>query len=490
MVRKLSTKDVGKTEEPKKSRGRPRKISAVEKGSNSGKRKLSKSVSEEPRIKQKKIEVPNLFELASVGVALTLGQGDTGQLGLGEDIMERKKPALVRGELDGKKIKKIIGGGMHTVCLTDDHKVYSFGCNDEGALGRLTSDDSEGFEPKIVGGSLEGVKVIDISAGDSHCAALSEDGNVFLWGCFRDNHGRLGLAKEWEKCGEPIKLDQIQNCVVAIASGCDHVAMITDEGKVFTLGCGEQGQLGRLSKYALSRGGRKSADEVSSSSTTANPEVPMPRSSLRERLSFAEERCLRPKPVTVPKIKGKSGKPMFCEVYCGSYCTYIVSTDGDVFGFGLNNYHQLGIPDGESRYMPVYIPAFSEKKWRSISGGLHHSMLLDEHGDVYCIGRGDYGRLGLGEKVLIADKPTKIEALRNIVQIGAGPCVSFAVDKNGKAFAWGMGTNFQLTSGEEDDEWTPIEFRGKQLEERSVIMVGGGGQHTVLLACDKIVNGE
>lgn len=33
-------------------------------------------------------------------------------------------------------------------------------------------------------------KVVQVSAGDSHTAALTEDGRVFLWGSFRV---RLGL---------------------------------------------------------------------------------------------------------------------------------------------------------------------------------------------------------------------------------------------------------------------------------------------------------
>lgn len=53
---------------------------------------------------------------------LTLGQGDVGQLGLGEDILERKKPALVKS-LEGLNIVQVECGGMHTVVLTDDGKV-------------------------------------------------------------------------------------------------------------------------------------------------------------------------------------------------------------------------------------------------------------------------------------------------------------------------------------------------------------------------------
>lgn len=62
-------------------------------------------------------------------------------------------------------------------------QVLTFGCNDEGALGRNTSDQEDAeFIAGIV--DLPG-NVKQISAGDSHTAALLEDGRVFAWGTFR-----------------------------------------------------------------------------------------------------------------------------------------------------------------------------------------------------------------------------------------------------------------------------------------------------------------
>ena len=61
--------------------------------------------------------------------------------------------------------------------------MLTFGCNDEGALGRVT-EGSEGAESIPGEVELPG-KVIQISAGDSHTAALLEDGRVFAWGTFR-----------------------------------------------------------------------------------------------------------------------------------------------------------------------------------------------------------------------------------------------------------------------------------------------------------------
>lgn len=57
------------------------------------------------------------------GKVLTVGQGDVGQLGLGEDVLERKFPQPVLGKLEGEKVVQIVCGGMHTVALVDSGKV-------------------------------------------------------------------------------------------------------------------------------------------------------------------------------------------------------------------------------------------------------------------------------------------------------------------------------------------------------------------------------
>ena len=53
------------------------------------------------------------------GCVLALGEGDTGQLGLGPDILERTKPAKV----NVPDMVQICAGGMHTVCLNSKGEV-------------------------------------------------------------------------------------------------------------------------------------------------------------------------------------------------------------------------------------------------------------------------------------------------------------------------------------------------------------------------------
>lgn len=64
-------------------------------------------------------------------------------------------------------------------------QVYTFGCNDEGALGRETTEEGSEMVPGKV---LLDEKVVQVSAGDSHTAALTDDGTVFIWGAFRVSH--------------------------------------------------------------------------------------------------------------------------------------------------------------------------------------------------------------------------------------------------------------------------------------------------------------
>ena len=149
----------------------------------SGKRAAKKSPALEEPPERKKLKVSHPSHRTQPGLVLVLGQGDVGQLGLGQDVMERKKPALVQlPEL----MVQVEAGGMHTVCLSETGKIYTFGCNDEGALGRDTSEEGSECTPGPV--ELQ-ERVVQVSAGDSHTAALTDDGRVFIWGSFRITTG-------------------------------------------------------------------------------------------------------------------------------------------------------------------------------------------------------------------------------------------------------------------------------------------------------------
>ncbi|KAL3284777.1 hypothetical protein HHI36_018920 [Cryptolaemus montrouzieri] len=416
------------------------------------KRKLQNHTEERKSKKAKFILDSDIFTPSTrQGVVLVTGQNDVGQLGLGDEVMEKSRLALL--ELNDKEIVDICAGGMHTVCLTKDGKVFTFGCNDEGALGRKT-DEEENSEYRPGQVELPG-QVIQISAGDSHTVALLEDGKVFAWGTFRDTHGNMGLTTSGN---ERFPYEIIKDIpIVKVASGENHIVFLSKFGQVYTCGNGEQGQLGRTSERHSGRDGRGGMSKAQ------------------------REKLLKPALINVKP----SLRLHFENIWCGSCGTYVkASGTDDIYVFGLNNYGQLGLNHRGQQYTPAHSKIFSEQKIVEISGGVHHTLALNAIGNTFAIGRHEYGRLGLGEDSKDADELTKIPKLSDlkVITISAGSCTSFAVTDKGGLFCWGMGTSGQLGTGNDEDCLEPTLVAGKQLEHRSVVKVSSGGQHTVVLA--------
>ena len=102
---------------------------------------------------------------------------------------------------------------------------------------------------------------------------------------------------------------------------------------------------------------------------------------------------------------------------------------------------------------------------------------------MYTVGCGDYGRLGVGQKDELREtkKAVKVTLPKPAIDVGSGSCTSYAILDDSTAMAWGMGSNLQLTNGSEDDEWEPIKMAGKQIDEKKILTIAGGGQHAIML---------
>lgn len=247
--------------------------------------------------------------------------------------------------------------------------------------------------------------------------------------------------------------------VIKVASGSDHIVLLTSLGQVYTCGCAEQGQLGRTSERGCGRNARSGA----------------------EKGQIAK--LLQPSLINLKP----SLKLHFDNIWAGAYGTFArVAGKNDIYVCGLNNYNQLGLKALGPQYLPKLSKEFSKYSWNLISAAEHHTIALDQDGVPYAIGRKEYGRLGLGKDCEDAIELAEITELKgkNIVDVGCGSATSFAVTDKGELYGWGMGTNGQLGNGEEEDCFQPTLVKSKQLVDRTVFKVSGGGQHTIILATE------
>lgn len=129
----------------------------------------------------------SLFIVSHDGKVFACGEGANGRLGLGHSNNVSIPQQLTT--LAPYVVKKVAvhSGGKHSMALTVDGKVFSWGEGDDGKLGhgnKVTYD-----KPKLIE-ALKSKRIRDIACGSSHSAAITSGGELFTWGL--GEYGRLG----------------------------------------------------------------------------------------------------------------------------------------------------------------------------------------------------------------------------------------------------------------------------------------------------------
>jgi RCC1 and BTB domain-containing protein len=146
--------------------------------------------------------------------------------------------------LSDLNIALIACGSRHTAVATATGKLYSWGDKENGVAGH---GDSEGhqYTPKLLE-KLSDETIVQLSACGFHTGCITKDGEVYTWG--EGKFGRLGHGNE-RNCHSPKLVENlIGKKPKQIACGGFHSAVITEDGKMYTFGGGEHGQLGQGEK--------------------------------------------------------------------------------------------------------------------------------------------------------------------------------------------------------------------------------------------------
>lgn len=422
------------------------------------------------------------------------GTGSMCELGLGPlaKNKEVKRPRLNAFlPKDSAKIVSFAVGGMHTIALDADNNIWSWGCNDVGALGRDTSGAAEKLKDMDAAGNddsddndgdlneLEstpskidmsafpaGAKVVQLAALDNLSCALLDDGSVYAWGTFRCNEGILGFYRDEIKVQRtPWAVPRFsQYDIVQMAGGKDHILFLDQEGIVFAWGNGQQNQLGRkiMDRYRL--------------------------------------KTLDPRPFGLRHVK---------YIASGENHSFALDAKGKLVSWGLNQFGQCGtstsVEDGALVTKPtkVLLPEGAgegTKKIRQISAGEHHSLVLLEDGTVLSCGRLDMCEAGFSKDDLpeqtYRDEHGKARSvpvltaltkgadsskpLPSFKYVAAGSHHSVAIAQNGIAYSWGFGETYALGLGPDDsDVAVPTRIKNTATQDHRIVFAGCGGQFSV-----------
>ncbi|XP_053163446.1 probable E3 ubiquitin-protein ligase HERC4 isoform X3 [Hemicordylus capensis] len=167
------------------------------------------------------------------------GQNKHGQLGLGYEFKKQTSPQLIKSLL-GIPFAQIAAGGAHSFVLTLSGAVFGWGRNKFGQLG--LNDENDRYVPNLLK-SLRSQKIVYISCGEDHTAALTKEGGVFTFGA--GGYGQLGHNSTGHEINPRKVFELMGSIVTQIACGRQHTsAFVPSTGRIYSFGLGGNGQLG------------------------------------------------------------------------------------------------------------------------------------------------------------------------------------------------------------------------------------------------------
>jgi len=295
------------------------------------------------------------------------------------DLGEPPQPiALVPDDPHNTKdfIISLSAGAYHSVVLTHLGIVYTFGAGQLGQLGRhITSGktDSSGLPADPAPAPVQGLnscegKISAIGAGFYNTFAIvGSSGSLY---CAGENQNKQ-CGEGPRNLREMVRVKEIEDSVESVEGGYCHTLVKTVAGKVFSMGCGEEGQRGN---------GRLIDEDGDEADDTEQRET------------------------VTPVVLPKGNKAI--DIAAGANHSVVLGDDGAAYTFGANDVGQCGvsIKDGDDEEgAPVLSPHRVEipedaGQVVGISAGYAHTVLTTSKERVFVFGQNDNGQLGIGGK--------------------------------------------------------------------------------------------
>lgn len=303
----------------------------------------------------------NSFVLTRLGNLFSFGQGRYGVLGHCEERSSQVPRQILT--LKHAHITQVALGLWHVLVLCDDMRMYSWGRNNVGQLGRRTESLMELIPEEIAffkGTKDNGETVQNIACGSYHSMALvsmrmrkgkPEERRLYMWG--DNSRGQCGNALE-ELRSTPQENSLLSSFISkkkllirsVVAGGYHNLAVTEPAGQVVAWGASDYGQLGLGSQF----------DEAIPQIIPGVQNVIRVAAGARHSMALCDTH--------LPDMDGDGISRNFG------------TSAFDLYSWGYNGYGELGLSDTNLRMFPTRISAFNNARILDISCGDRHSIVV------------------------------------------------------------------------------------------------------------------
>jgi alpha-tubulin suppressor-like RCC1 family protein len=254
--------------------------------------------------------------------------------------------------LNGLTPSSIACGNDHVVILMNNNDIYVCGRNDNG---QLNTGDIVNRDTFILFNNTSLLTPKQVDCGGLSTYILMNDLSGSIYGCGANNFGQLGL----DYVTSPVRsLEKLVNTTgkkpKSIHSGLTHLIVIMTDDTIYGTGRNTEGQLG----ISLNNFGSQS---------------------------------------TLQQMQFPSGKTLK-KLVCGNTHTILLMTDNSIFVTGQNNVGQLGLGDNTNRSVLTELVHSTNKIPSSVFSGCicFGTYVLMTDGNVYGTGENSLGLLSIG----------------------------------------------------------------------------------------------
>ena len=330
------------------------------------------------------------------------------------------------------KAIKVSCGNEHSLILAQDKNVYGFGNNEGGLLG-INNNKIRTYKPIKINflnrtnqnkNENYNGKIKDITCGTMHNLALTEDGKIFSWGCLQG--GQLGLPSDY-LLNTNKKLNSYNNFYLSnptlipyfrdnnikisqISCGEAHSLALNNKGNIYSWGFGSNGQLG-----------------LGFCEDCFEPGQGLVNSRIFEPKLIQIFRDYNTKNNEISSYN--YSKIKINEIKCGKTFSMFISEDKSLFACGINDLGQLGFKDSEKKELLYYpeiqcfdyiypsrLRCFNNKKVEKISCGEGHCLAIindinSNTQSIWSWGNNNFGQIGHGLMVKTS-LPKEVEYLK------------------------------------------------------------------------------